>query len=81
MEMRAWLTTRVACLPAHETENGSPGADSGVWNVPLMPGLPPASSSGSAKLAGWGIRCGNFSKCEDSVQGEILFLHFNYQDK
>lgn len=47
-------------------------ADSGVWNAPLMPGWPPAPSLRSANLAGWGICCGNFSRCEDSVQGEIV---------
>lgn len=47
-------------------------ADSGVWNAPLMPGWPPAPSLRSANLAGWGICCGNFSRCEDLVQGEIV---------
>lgn len=61
------------CFPAQKTENGMElDADSEVWNAPLMPGWAPAFGLESANLAGWGICCGNFSKWEESVQGEIV---------
>lgn len=61
-------------FPVHETEGEwlDLDADSEVWNAPSMPGEAPASGLESAKLAGWGICDGNFSKCEESVQGEIV---------
>lgn len=45
-------------------------ADSEVWNVPLMPGWPPDSGLESAN---WQAKdcCGNFSKWEETVQGEV----------
>lgn len=47
-------------------------ADSEVWNASLVPGWAPALGFEAANLAGWGICCGNFSKREESVQGEIV---------
>ena len=47
-------------------------ADSEVWNAPSMPGRVPALGLQSANLAGCRICRGNFSKQEESVQGEIV---------
>lgn len=55
-------------------------ADSEVWNVPLMPGWPPALGLEPAKLAGWGLLW-QFFKNGKNLSKERLFLHFNYQGR
>lgn len=62
----------MACFP-HRRQSGTElDADSEVWNASLVPGWAPALGFEAANLAGWGICCGNFSKREESVQGEIV---------